>query len=226
MQKIYVFGDSIAQGVIVNGEGRFQLSRRGSAELLQEAGYPIINYAMDGYTIRQGLASFRKKRLKPGALCVIEFGANDCELNWDAISADPGHFYDGRTPHDEFPGEVDRFILEARERGMEPVLMTPPPLMSCRYYRWICRGRNAENLLRYFHGDPEGLSRWEERYVSVLREKARQHGCRLLDLRDWMVREGDYPDFMCMDGSHPNEAGHAVIARRVMERYPLAPENA
>ena len=65
MRKIYVFGDSIGQGVLLDGEGQYQLSFRGTVDLLKAAGYPIINYAVNGFTIREGLASFRKKRLQP-----------------------------------------------------------------------------------------------------------------------------------------------------------------
>ena len=120
---------------------------------------------------------------------------------------------------------LDRFIREARARALKPVLVTPLPLMSSRYYPWICRGRNAENLLRYFRGDPEAVSRWQERYADAVREKARQHGCPLLDLRSWMVDELDYPAWICQDGVHPNETGFAMMARIVMEHYPLTPES-
>ena len=221
MQKIYVFGDSIAQGIFINEQGHYQLSRVGCVELLKQAGYPVINYAMDGFTIRQGFASFQKKRLQPGSICVIEFGANDSELDWDGMSVNPNRFFDGKTPLAEFPEDVERFILEARSRDLKPILVTPIPLMSYRYFPWICRGRNADNLLRYFRGDPENILRWQERFVHVIRETARRYDCPLMDLRKWMVHELDFPHLMCMDGIHPNEAGHALIAQLVMEHYPL-----
>ena len=224
MQKIYVFGDSIAQGIIVDENGHFRLSFQGSLDLLKHAGYPVINYAMDGYTAHQGLVSFRKKWLQPGSICVIEFGANDCELDWDGISADPEHFHDGRVNIALFIADLETFIQEARNRELKPVLVTPPPLMSYRYFPWICRGRNRANLLKYFRDDPESISRWEERYVFAIRELARKYDCHLLDLRNWLVHELDYPDLMCMDGSHPNARGYALIARRAMEHYPLLPQ--
>ena len=225
MRKIYVFGDSIGQGVLLDGEGQYQLSFRGTVDLLKAAGYPIINYAVNGFTIREGLASFRKKRLQPGAVCVIEFGANDSEPDWDAMSDDPDRFHDGRTPIAEFPEEVARFIREARSGGLEPILATPLPVMSFRYIPWVSRGRRGANILRYYRDDPEGLTRWQERYARVIMETARQNDCPVLDLRNWMVRELDYPLLMCPDGIHPNEAGYALIARKVMAQYPLAADH-
>lgn len=222
MAKIYIFGDSIAQGVLLNAADQFQLSPNGCVDRLIRAGYPLINYGMSGYTIRQGYAAFQQKRLQPGAGCVIEYGANDCKMDWDAVSDDPEHFHDGQTPMAEFQAALERFVRDARSRGLRPILATPLPLIGGRYYAWICRGRNAEHILRYFHGDPEGISRWQGRYASAVREAARQYHCPLLDLRDWMIHEMDYPDWLCQDGVHPNEKGHGLMAERISARYPLA----
>lgn len=34
-------------------------------------------------------ASFRNLKTDPGNICVIEFGGNDCDLDWDAVSQNP-----------------------------------------------------------------------------------------------------------------------------------------
>jgi len=221
MPEIYVFGDSAAQGICLDESGNYRVSRRGCVRLLKKAGYPIVNYAMHGYTVRQGLAAFRKIQAEPKSRCVIEFGGNDCDLDWDAVSREPDRFHDGRVPIADFGAGLEQFIRDAREREMEPILVTPLPLMSERYYAWVCRGRSAENILRYLRKDPESISRWQERYANAIRETACRCGCRLIDLRSWMLNELDYPSLMCMDGIHPNEAGHALIARTAAACYPI-----
>ena len=69
---------------------------------LKHSGYPIRNYAVHGYTASQGLEYFRNTKTDPGNPCVIEFGGNDCDLDWDAVSQDPDHFHEGKTPLAEF----------------------------------------------------------------------------------------------------------------------------
>lgn len=221
MGQIYVFGDSAGQGLYLDGDGRYRVSRRGCVRLMKKAGYPVANHAVHGYTTREGLAAFRKTETVPGGICVIEFGGNDCDLDWDAVSADPDRFHDGRVPIREFRDNLELFIRLARERGLEPIPVTPIPLMSARYYAWVSRERDAEKILRYLRGDPESISRWQERYANVIREVAQRQGCRLADLRGWMLDELDYPFLICTDGIHPTEEGQERAADAAMRQFPL-----
>ena len=212
MCEIYLFGDSTSQGIVLDENGRYRVSRLGCVRLLKRKGLPIRNYAVHGYTVLQGLSSFESMDIEPGSRCVIQFGGNDSDLDWDAVSRDPEIFHDGRVPLRDFREDLARFIREARERLLEPVLVTPLALISSRFYRWVSRGRDAGQILRYLRGDPESMSRWQERYAAAVRETAANEGCRLVDIRSWMLDRLDYPSLFCDDGIHPNEAGHAVIA--------------
>ncbi len=220
MSEIYVFGDSTAQGIYLDENGSYRVSRRGCIRLLKKEGYPLVNYAVHGYTVRQGLEAFRETKMEPGSRCLIEFAGNDCDLDWDAVAEDPGRFHDGKVPLAEFRESLEEFVTEARERGVKPILVTPLPLISERYYAWVSRNRNAENILAYLRKDPESISRWQERYAGAVREAAARMNCALADLRAWMLDQMDYPALMCMDGIHPNEAGQEKIAGIFRKRYP------
>lgn len=220
MKAIYLFGDSVGQGIVLNEEGKYRVSRKGCVRILKREGYPIWNYAVHGYTIRQGLESFHKIETDPGDVCVIEFGGNDCDLEWEEVVDDPKHFHDGKIPLSEFRSLLKLFIHEAGEKGMEPVLVTPMPLISSRYYSWVSKNRNAENILEYLRNDPESISRWQERYAIAIRDTAEECGCKLADLRSWMLDELDYPSLICDDGIHPNENGHDMIAKKAMQYFP------
>ena len=165
----------------------------------------------------QGLESFEHMQIEPGSYCVIQFGGNDCNLDWDAVSDEPDIFHDGRVPLNEFKKNLIRFVREAKERQLKPVLVTPLALMSDRYYRWVSRERNAAHILHYLQDDPESISRWQERYANMVREVAVREDCLLKDVRNWMLSRLDYPSLICMDGIHPNENGHAVLAEIVDE---------
>ena len=212
MPEIYLFGDSAAQGIVLDENDQYRVSRAGCIRLLRRKGYPIRNHAVHGYTVLQGMAAFESMPIEPGSVCVIQFGGNDCDLDWDAVSDNPDSFHDGRVPLDEFRKDLIRFVEKAREKQLIPVLVTPLALMSDRYYRWVSRGRNANRILHYLRDDPESISRWQERYANMIREVAIREDCLLEDVRNWMLNRLDYPSLICTDGIHPNENGHAVLA--------------
>ena len=220
MNELYLFGDSAAQGIVLDESKNYRVSRAGCVRLMKRRGYPVRNYAVHGYTVSQGLESFRNLKTDPGCICVIEFGGNDCDLDWDSVSLDPYLFHDGRTPLAEFRKLLKQFVLEARHRNLDPILVTPLPLLSSRYYHWVSKGRDPDRILKYLRDDPESISRWQERYAIAIRNTAVECNCRLADLRAWMLEELDYPSLVCEDGIHPNEAGHEIIARRVIEHFP------
>ncbi len=220
MNDIYVFGDSAAQGIVLGKEGNYRVSRKSCIRLLKHEGYPFRNYAVHGYTIRQGLESFRKTATNPGDFCVIEFGGNDCNLDWDAVVQEPDRFHDGRIPLAEFRALLKLFVQEIRGRGMEAILVTPAPLISSRYFQWVSRMRDGGRILAYLRNDPESITRWQERYAIAVRDTAEECGCTLADLRAWMLEQLEYPSLICTDGIHPNETGHEVIAREVLKHFP------
>ena len=98
MNEIYLFGDSASQGIVLDENGQYRVSRQGCIRLLKRKGVPIRNYAVHGYTVQQGLDSFESMQIEPGARCVIQFGGNDSDLDWDAVSQEPGIFHDGQVP--------------------------------------------------------------------------------------------------------------------------------
>ena len=55
MNEIYLFGDSAAQGIVLDGSENYRVSRAGCIRLMKHSGYPIRNYAVHGYTVNQGL---------------------------------------------------------------------------------------------------------------------------------------------------------------------------
>ena len=145
-----------------------------------------------------------------GGVAVIEFGGNDCDLDWKAASEQPEVAQQGRVPLKAFGENLKRMIACARGAGMEPVLVTPPPLVAKRYFDWVSRNLNPARILDYL-GDVEHIYRWQERYALMIRNVAREENARLLDVRDAFLAQPRMTDMICIDGIHPNEKGHAML---------------
>lgn len=210
--KICVWGDSIAKGVVYDEQrGRYAICRDNClARMSRELGREVDNYAVMGNTSAQGLERMQTQTLEPGAVAVIEFGGNDCDLDWKAASEHPETPQQGRVPLAKFGENLRCMIRRVRDAGMKPLLVTPPPLISQRYYEWVCRGLDAAKILSYL-GDVEHIYRWQERYAILVRKIAAEEKTRLLDVRDIFLSQPRLTDLICADGIHPNEQGHALV---------------
>ncbi len=86
----YIWGDSIGQGIYYREDiGRYRISRRNCVQLLRESGLEIESHAIMGCTVEKGLEDFCASETVPGGVCVIEYGGNDCDLDWQAVSDEP-----------------------------------------------------------------------------------------------------------------------------------------
>lgn len=216
--EIHIWGDSLARGIIYNENNqRYAISRERCSTRLQAAlGCKIENHATMGATVLDGLALFERFTPVPNALCAVEFGGNDCDLNWKAVSENPEGPITPNVPIEAFEEGLTAFVGGIRAKDMKPLLITPLPLHAERYYRWVTRGLDGEAVLRAL-GDVYHIYRWQERYANAVRSVARATHCRLLDLRDAFLARLDYEDLMCLDGIHPNDAGHRVLSDTVLE---------
>ena len=216
--EIRIWGDSVAKGIFFNEEKqRYALSSSRCTDLLEEkTGVSVYNHAVMGATAADGLKAFLQRPASPNALCAIEYGGNDCDLDWAYVAQHPEEMVQAREPLANYGETLRQWVEAVRERDMEPVLVTPPPLHAERYFGWVSQNLNAEAILSALHGDVCSIYRWQERYAVTMRNIATQTRCMLWDLRDVFLARLDYPALMCVDGIHPNEAGYRVIAESVL----------
>lgn len=215
--EIHVWGDSLARGVVYHEEkGRYAISRERCTTRLAEAlPCKVENHSGMGATVLDGLTWFQPFQGTAGALCAVEFGGNDCDLDWPRVAAHPTEPVTPKVPLEQYEATLAAFVGEIRARGMAPLLVTPLPLHAERYFRWVTRGLDADAVLRAL-GDVNHIYRWQERYAIAMQGVARRTRCRLLDLRDVMLSQPDYEQLMCVDGIHPNDAGHRLLSDAVL----------
>lgn len=216
--EIHIWGDSITRGIIYQeGRGRYAISPiRYTTALEQAFALPIRNHSLMGKTVVEGLADFAAAPGADNALVALEYGGNDCDLEWTQVAQSPNMPLRPKVSLPDFSQALTAFVRSIRRRGMHPLLVTPPPLHGDRYFAWVTRGLNQDAVLSAL-GEPAAIYRWQERYTIALRQVAQAEGCPLLDLRDTFLAQRNYPSLMCLDGIHPNEAGHQLIADTVLE---------
>lgn len=216
---IHLWGDSLGKGVVFDeARGRYCITPDRCVLALEKAlGVPIHNHSRMGATLLEGLADFQAMPADPGALAVIEYGGNDCDMPWKEISEQPDEDYRGKIPLPDFTKAMHDFLRLAREREMLPVLVTPPPLEAQRYFNWVTKGLSQANIL-HFLGDVQHIYRWQERYATAVRDVAHETRTPLYDMRGAFLEHRRYPSLFCADGIHPNAQGHAVIAQAVIDQ--------
>lgn len=216
--SIHVWGDSLARGIVYQEKKqRYAISKeRCTTRLAQSTGLQVENHSTMGATVLDGLALFEGFKGESGALCAVEFGGNDCDLDWASVSANPQAPIEAKVPLTLFEDSLGRFVKAIRKQNMEPLLITPLPLHAERYFQWVTRGLDAQAILLAL-GDVNHIYRWQERYANAVRNVARATSTTLLDLRDMLLAQPDYADLMCLDGIHPNDEGHKRLSDAVLQ---------
>ena len=215
LRGLSIWGDSIAKGVVFDEQrGRYAVCRDNCvSRLSRDAGVDVENFSVMGNTTEQGLKRMEGQPLKPGNLAVIEFGGNDCDLDWAAACEHPEVEQRGRVPLEAFGENLRAMVRRVRDGGMIPALVTPPPLVAQRYFDWVSRKLDKARILNYL-GDVEHIYRWQERYALMIRRVAARENAMLLDVRDWFLSQARFTDLMCVDGIHPNARGHELLFER------------
>ena len=164
--NIKIFGDSILKGVMYSdAEKRYKLAKSSKYDLLKSFASSIQNNSRMGSTIDKGM-SLIKRSMPDDAqdtLTIMEYGGNDCDYDWKAISANPEMCYAPKTPVDKFVNLYRKAIAYAKKAGSHIVMVSLVPLDSERYMRWITRGLDYQNILRWL-GDVDHLFRWQSYY--------------------------------------------------------------
>ena len=198
MTDICVLGDSISKGIVFDDlKERYAVLNDNFISLLQrEFGTKIKNFASFGATITKGLRIFEERysSIKSHKYTLIEFGGNDCNFNWEQISVTPNAEHLSKTPLSEFKATYEDIIEKTMYAGSRPILLTLPPLERNRFFEWVSRDLNK-----------------------MILELADEYGIQIFDIRKPFLELGDYSDYICIDGMHPNAAGHKLIAKYLRE---------
>lgn len=223
MKKIcsaIVWGDSVARGVVFDEKrGRYSIAPCTAAELVsKELGIEVTNRSRMGMTTMQGM-SMMEKDIARGVhadAAVLEFGGNDCDFDWKAISESPDQTHLPKTPAEQYEQNMKHMIARVKENGMEPILVNLPPINAERYFHFLSKGGLSQSNILKWLGDTFQIYRYQEKYSMIVARIARECGCRLLDIRSAFLDLWNCPSLVCRDGIHPTAEGQVLIGKSII----------
>ena len=223
MEKVTIFGDSILRGVLLNpGNKKYYFSKDIDWTYIEnKLDIKIENRSKMGCDILKGKKMIEEYILQGGRpdFAVVEYGGNDSDYNWKTVAEAPSRDYKPNTSLEVFGDTLKEIISLLRSTGINPILMSLPPIIADKYFDWISRdGLDKENLL-YFLGDVEVIYRRQEIYSNKIIKVAAAEKVPLVDVREMFLKVQDYPQYMCEDGVHPNTAGHKLISDCFIEYF-------
>ncbi|MBP1754062.1 MAG: lysophospholipase L1-like esterase [Firmicutes bacterium] len=215
MINIGLYGDSILAGIQVNPESKkYYINNVFVEELLsKKLSFQVKNYSSFGCTVTKG-KNILEKRLEANNqydAIIMDFGGNDCDYNWKAISENPLGNFNPNTPIELFTEIYCNIIDTIKEKGILPILTTLPPLQPQRFFDWFCKELNKKNILMWL-GDIKNIYYHQECYSKAIEKIALEKQVPLVDLRSEFLKSGDVDALLCEDGTHPNTLGQKIIA--------------
>lgn len=220
IKDICIFGDSIGKGVILQpGASRYSIIKTGLDKMFGEKGIRIKNYSRFGCTVSKGLSVIKRhaQELMGYNNILLELGGNDCDFVWKEIAENPEREHLPRTPLAEFRRLYKQVIDEITINGGNPIILNLPPLDPQRYFNWVSRGLNTDNILKWL-GDIDMIYRWQEMYNVEVMLLATRMRVPIIDIRSAFLKYKNYQDLLCCDGIHPNKEGYRLIHETIVHQ--------
>ena len=218
--KICTFGDSIMRGVVSDAKGNdgkpiYKISENSFVSRCeQRLGVKIMNFACFGSTTSQGMKYINRyeEDVKDTDIAVFEYGGNDCDFDWKAVAAEPLKHHQPKVTLSRFVEQYQALIDKVKNFNIQPVMLSMPMIDPDRFFEFISTGLNKDNILRWLGGKTMFIYQWHEMYNLELFKMARQLQVPIVDITTPFLESTHYSDYLCVDGIHPNERGHALIA--------------
>lgn len=219
IKKIGVFGDSILKGIQINPDNsRYRVDNHIDIDAIAARhNLQIANHSKFGLTIGKAEEIMQRQIAKEQCdTVVMDYGGNDCDFNWAAISEQPDALHLPKTPIEVFTEKYHEIIRALKSHGIQPILTTLPPLDSQRFFNWFCGKLNRENILRWLDG-VESIYRYQENYSRTVEKIAKEENVPIVDLRGAFLKNRTISHLLCEDGTHPNTEGQKVITAAFLD---------
>ncbi len=214
-QRIGIWGDSVLKGVVFDEvKGTYRILAKGCVQMVEQAfGIKILNRTRFGSTVDKGYQQLNKA-VESGLDCdiiLLEYGGNDCDFDWGAVSANPTADHQPRTPMPLFLETLQQMVKTLRDHSIEPALMSLPPIDGYRYLDYlVSKGADRKQLLSFL-GSAQQIYQYHEWYSISVTHLAERLKCLYIPVREAFLARGRCNELICLDGIHPNEKGHQLL---------------
>lgn len=215
-----IFGDSITKGVIYDEQKKhYVISNNNFCNIIKpKVSGVIYNAGKFGSTILRGARKLQSDVLTNNPdIVLLEFGGNDCNYNWEEVAKEPYKDHQPQTTLPVFAETFSNIIKTLKDLAITPVLLTLPPLDADKYLKWISNNnpQNEKNILTWL-GSVNRIFSWQETYSKTVQNIAEETHTKVIDMRKFFLNTPNYKDYLCVDGIHPNVAGHELIANNLI----------
>ena len=210
-----IYGDSIMKGTILDAGYRYHaIMNEYLIKLYDRFGIEAENRSRFGITVKRG-HSILLRDIDEGLDCelaLVEFGGNDSDFKWSEISMEPDKEHLPLTIMADFKQNIAAMTEELRAQGVQPIMMTLPPIEPNRYLDFVSRnGNSRENILKWL-GYVEKIYETHKSYSDAVAEIAQERIVPLVDVRSAFPSGNALGEYMCIDGVHPDKKGYQLIA--------------
>ncbi len=141
---------------------------------------------------------------------ILLFGLNDSAVDVWRNATGP------RVPRDVYRKNLTNIVRVLKADGATPILATPQPMHWTAKLKDLYAGPPHNDQSPYDAADPLGFNATLVDYVQVAREVAKKESITLVDIHqmfmDYHSGEGQNLSDLLLDGMHPNDKGHRIIA--------------
>ena len=213
MRNVYIYGDSLLKATVPDEELKYhfhlpEIMARYPSDRVQ-----VTNRAKMGATVSKGLSLVEHdaQRGLDADYALICYGGNDSDYDWAAIAADPEGDHQPHTKQETFRQTLGDMLKVLYQQGVQPVLMSLPPIDPRRYLRFICRNGLDRNAIMRWLGDEDMIYRHQELYSDAVAALAMTEGLPLIDVRRQFLPMRDLPRYIAADGIHLTMTGYRCL---------------
>jgi lysophospholipase L1-like esterase len=171
----------------------------------------VINQGVPSNRTTDAVARFDSDvRAYDPDVVIILFGLNDSAVDVWRNATEP------RVPLQSYRENLTTMLRTLKADGAKAVLATPNPLHWTEKLKDLYAGPPHNDNSPYDAENPLGFNATLVDYVQVVREVAEQENVDLVDIHrqfmEYHAIEGQELTDLLLDGMHPNDKGHRIIA--------------
>ena len=212
MERAFIYGDSLLKATVPDEDMHYGFHLPEATAQYPTDRLEAVNRAKMGATVTKGLSLVEHdvQRGMDARWALVAYGGNDSDFDWEAIAAAPEQEHLPHTVLPEFIEKLRCAVQELASAGVQPVLMTLPPIDGQRYFQFISRRADGGSILRWL-GDVGRIYRHQELYSDAVAALAMTEGLPLIDVRRQFLPMRDLSRYIAADGIHLTMTGYRCL---------------